>query len=152
MSSVHIDRFTRSTYSERMAIMAVDFRIIGFGFASHKGSEQVLIGSVNFSGPVTRAQTALNGFNSHYDGGDHNLLQHKILTSVDRIEGSRVFVKVTYLLRDSSGSIDDKFSGGVHVLVFADVSQGPVPPIFLGNKAAARLMTRPSRKKMTKVK
>jgi hypothetical protein len=127
-----------------MAIMALDFRIIGFGFASKKGSEQVLIGSVDFGRPVTRAQSALNGFNSHYDGGDHNLLQHKIITNIDRIEGSRVFVKVTYLLRDSSGNIDDKFSGGVHVLVFADVATGPVPPIFFGSTAAARLATRPA--------
>ena len=118
--------------------MALDFRIIGFGFASHKGSEQVLIGSVDFGQPVTRAQTALNGFDSHYDGGDHNLLEHKILTSVDHISGSRVFVKVTYLLRDSSGSIDDKFSGGVHVLVFADLATRPFPPIFVGSRNALR--------------
>lgn len=127
--------------------MALDFRIIGFGFASHKGSEQVLIGSVDFGHPVTRAESALNGFDSHYDGGDHNLLQHKILTSIDHIAGSRVFVKVTYLLRDSSGSIDDKFSGGVHVLVFADVSQGPVPPIFVGAKSAVKRATRAPRTK-----
>ena len=127
--------------------MALDFRIIGFGFASHKGSEQVLIGPVDFGHPVTRAQTALNGFDSHYDGGDHNLLEHKILTSVDHISGSRVFVKVTYLLRDSSGSIDDKFSGGVHVLVFADVSTRPLPPIFVGSRSAMRSTGRAARGK-----
>jgi hypothetical protein len=132
-----------------MANMALDFRIIGFGFASHEGSEQVLIGSVDFGRPVTRAESALNGFISRYDGGDHHLLEHRILTSIDHIAGSRVFVKVTYLLRDSSGSIDDKFSGGVHVLVFADVSQGPVPPIFVGAKNIAKRTTR-TKKKLAK--
>jgi|SoiMethySBSTD1v2_1073268.scaffolds.fasta_scaffold2128355_1 hypothetical protein len=132
--------------------MALDFRVIGFGFASHKGSEQVLIGSVDFGQPVTRAEVALKGFDSRYDGDDHNLLEHKILTRIDHIAGSRVFVKVTYLLRDSSGSIDDNFSGGVHVLVFADVSPRPLPPIFVGARDVATRATRAGRATRVKKK
>jgi hypothetical protein len=119
----------------------MDFRVIGFGFGSRKFGEHMLIGSVDFGAGnrVNRAEVALKGFDSHDDGEDHELLQHKILTSIDHIAGSRVFVKVRYLLRDSSGSIDDAYSGGVHVLVFADVSPRPTGPILVGaRKGTAR--------------
>src|SRR5262245_23653544 len=105
--------------------MALEFRVIGFGFNPSHGHEQVNVAPVPFSGPVLRAETALHGFISHFSDDDHNFFEHKILTSVDRIEGNRVFVKVTYLLRDKSGNIDDNFGGAVHVLVLADVSSKP---------------------------
>ena len=121
--------------------MTLDFRVIGFGFGPTTKKEQVLIGPVDFGANVTRAEVCLKGFDSRFENGDHNLLSHKILTRIDRIEGSRVFVKVTYLLRDSSGNIDDPYSGGVHVLVLADVAPRIHPPVFVGRlkrKARAR--------------
>jgi len=124
--------------------MAIDYRTIGFGFGSVRGREQELVGSVDFGLPVLRAEAALKGFISRFDGGDHHVYVHKIITSIDRIENSKVFVKVTYLLRDSSGNIDDPYSGGVHVLVFADVAPRLQPPILIRAKGSA------SRKKASK--
>lgn len=115
--------------------MALDFRVAGFGFGPTTEKEHVLIGPVDFGMTVTRAEVALKGFISQFVNDDHELFIHKILTRVDRIEGSKVFVEVTFLLRDHSGNIDDSYSGAVHVLVFADVTPRIRPPVFIGRKA-----------------
>jgi len=118
--------------------MALDFRSIGFGFGPVTGKEQVLVGHVDFTLPVTRAQTFLTGFISEFDNGDHHIFAHNIITSVDHIEDSKVFVKVNYLLRDDSGNIDDPYSGAVHVAVIADTVPRKPPVVFVRAKKAAR--------------
>ena len=116
--------------------MALDYRVIGVGFGPWIRGEHVAIHPVDFGMPVSRAEVALKGFISRFDGDDHELYIHKIMTSVDRIEGSKVFVKITYLLRDHSGNIDDSYSGAVQVLVFADVASQIRPPLFFGKRKA----------------
>ena len=124
--------------------MALDFRVMGFGFGPVTGKQQVLVGPVDFGQPVLRADAAIKGFESQFDEGDHHVHAHTVVASIDRIENTKVFVKVTYLLRDSSGNIDDPYSGGVQVLVIADLATRLRPPIFVGVKRRA------SRRKATK--
>ena len=117
--------------------MALEYRAVHFGLGPTTKKEMVAVHPVDFGRPVNRAEVALKGFISRFDSDDHELYIHKIRTYIDRIEGSKVYVKIIYLLRDHSGNIDDSFSGVVDVLVFADVAPQIRPPVFFG-KASAR--------------
>jgi hypothetical protein len=116
------EKQTQKNNNRKESVMAIDYRMIAFGFGPVTGREQELVGKVPFGGPVLRAETALQGFDSRFQEGDHHVHAHKIDTGVDRIEDSIVYVKVRYLLRDSSGDIDDPYWGAVWVLVIADVA------------------------------
>ena len=74
-----------------------------------------------FNGRVNKADVALNGFDIRYTDGDHHLLREMVDARVTAINDRTVFVAVDYLLRDSSGNIDDRYQGRVDVLVIADV-------------------------------
>lgn len=100
--------------------MPIDFRRTRINFDPTSGREQRETGAVVFSSQVRRAEAALNGYSITYNNGDHNILAQKIDVDVPRISGNTVFVDVNFLLRDSSGNIDDPFSGFVDVTVVAD--------------------------------
>ena len=76
--------------------------------------------TVPFTGTVRSAGAALNGFDITYNNGDHHLLREVIDLSVEHDTNS-VTVTASFLLRDNSGNIDDRFSGHVDCLIIADV-------------------------------
>lgn len=101
--------------------MALDFRSRTVSFNSTSGGPQRETDSVAFGRTVRAADVALKGFNIHYDNGDHNIFREQV--DIDRIDidGDVVSFAVDFVLRDSSGSFDDPYSGEVEVLVIADV-------------------------------
>lgn len=117
--------------------MSLDFREIGFGFGPVTGKSQELTYEMDFGQKVSKATVALKSFISRFVNSDHELHALEIITSISRIQNTKVTVKVTFLLRDYSGNIDDKFSGAVHVVVFADLAGNVQPPIFLNLNAKA---------------
>ena len=102
--------------------MAIDFRRGTINFDSTRGQIQSEVTSVVFRSPVTRADVALNGFDVQYTDGDHNLFRELIDARIEAIRDRTVDVRVNYLLRDSSGNIDDRYHGRVDVLVIAEVA------------------------------
>jgi len=102
-------------------IMAIDFRTVDIFFDPTSGREQNESGTVFFNSQVIRADVALKGFDIQYTDDDHNLFRQIINATITAVDGNGVTVNVTYLLRDSSGNIDDRFHGLVHALVIAEV-------------------------------
>jgi len=76
--------------------------------ASHKGETRV------------RAEAAINGFNIGFTNGDHHLLRTEIDASVVSVTLTTVRVRVTFSLRDSSGTFDDPYNGFVDVMVIVN--------------------------------
>lgn len=102
--------------------MAIDFRRTTVTFDPTQGREQSEQGAVVFNSAVRRADVALNGFDIRFTDGDHHVFREKIDARIERITDRTVFVRVDYLLRDSSGNIDDRYEGRVDVLVMAEVA------------------------------
>ena len=100
--------------------MPIDFRRTRITFDPTSGREQRETGAVVFPTNVRRAEAAINGYSITYNNGDHHILAQKIDVDQPRISANTVFVDVNFLLRDSSGNIDDPFSGFVDVTVIAD--------------------------------
>jgi hypothetical protein len=100
--------------------MPIDFRRTRVVFDPTQGREQRETGAVVFPSAVRRAEAAINGYAITYNNGDHHILAQKIDVDPPRISANTVFVDVNFLLRDSSGSIDDPFSGFVDVTVIVD--------------------------------
>jgi hypothetical protein len=118
--------------------MALEFRSAGFGFASAKGKTQEIVGRINFSKPVLKADVALQGFDLQFDNADHELHRISVRATVTKIDLISAWVSVKILLRDHSGNIDDKYSGSVSVLVFAETGQLPhVPNLMFKSKSKA---------------
>ena len=102
--------------------MATQFRYVRIKFDPTKGRTQREPGSVNFSRRVRRVGLALNGFNMKFTDRDRSLWEQKINieeTSV-KIDGRNVQFNVSFLLRDASGRIDDRFEGYVDVLAIGE--------------------------------
>ncbi len=78
--------------------------------------------TVTFPSPVRTAQIALNGFDVQYSDGDHHILRQIVDISEPTISGNAVSYRVTFLLRDGSGNIDDRYQGTVDTLVIADTA------------------------------
>ena len=100
--------------------MPIDFRRTRVTFDPTRGREQRETGAVVFPSAVQRAEAAVNGYAITYNNGDHHILAQKIDVDPPRIVNNTVFDDVNFLLRDSSGNIDDPFSGFVDVMVVAD--------------------------------
>jgi hypothetical protein len=104
------------------ANMAIDFRRTSITFDPTRGQIQSEVASVVFNGRVVRADAALNGFDVQFTDGDHHVFRQLIDARIEAIRNNVVDVRVDYLLRDSSGNIDDRYNGRVDVLVIADVA------------------------------
>jgi hypothetical protein len=102
-------------------IMALDFRPVSIHFDPTSGITQIETATAVFQDrKVINAEVVLKSFDIQYNNGDHHVLRAQIVPSVARIrEGNAVDVQVQFLLRDSSGNIDDPFSGTIEVLVIA---------------------------------
>ena len=100
--------------------MSLDFKSKKVVFNSNEGIEQNETATFNFNKKVIRAEALINGFDIQYTRGDRHILQQKIDTRVSLINGNNVEVDVAFLLRDSSGNIDDPYEGSVDVVVIAE--------------------------------
>jgi hypothetical protein len=100
--------------------MAIRFTSRRIDFDPTVGRTQVERITVPFTGTVRSAGAALKGFDVTYNNGDHELLREVIDLNVEHDTNS-VTVTASLLLRDSSGNIDDPFSGHVECLIIADV-------------------------------
>ncbi len=102
--------------------MPIDFRRIGITFDPTRGQTQNEVATVVFNSRVIRADAALNGFDVQFTDGDHHIFRQVIDARISTVNANTVTVGVSYLLRDSSGNIDDRYHGRVDVLVIAEVA------------------------------
>jgi hypothetical protein len=102
--------------------MAIDFRRVSITFDPTKGQTQNEAATVVFNSRVIRADVALNGFDVQFTDGDHHVFREVIDARIATVSNNTVTVGVSYLLRDSSGNIDDRYHGRVDALVLAEVA------------------------------
>ncbi|WP_452597627.1 hypothetical protein [Pontimicrobium sp. MEBiC01747] len=98
----------------------VSFKELSITFDSTKGKKQREIATAVFKSKVKSAQAVLKGFNIRYTDGDHHVLEQEIDLDITKIVGNTVTVAADFLLRDSSGHIDDRFHGWVQCVVIAN--------------------------------
>src|ERR1700757_4426332 len=98
---------------------AVRFQTLNFDFLSATGSEQKLQKNAIFPSNVLQASAAIGGLEIGYTNSDHHLWKQTIKLKLDPVQNV-VPVEVTYLLRDSSGDVDDPYDGKIDVLVIAE--------------------------------
>jgi hypothetical protein len=92
-------------------------------FGPHSGSGQELTTIVTMPAVVTQATAILTGFNSQFSGNhDHHLGMLNIEVDVPPggISGLDVEVKVTFGLRDWTGTWDDEYEGNVFFTVIGE--------------------------------
>ena len=102
--------------------MALDFRTVTINFAPTTGAPGRETATAVFGSTVTKANAALRGFDIRFNNGDHHILRELVDIDVEQILNNTVRVADDYLLRDSTGNIDDPYSGTVEVVVMADVA------------------------------
>ena len=101
--------------------MAIQFKAGKVNFDASTGRQREPL-TVTFPGRTVRsANAALKGFNIEFTNGDHEIVRQEIDIDVIGVVGEAVNLSVDFLLRDSSGNIDDPYKGSVEVLVIADV-------------------------------
>ena len=103
--------------------MALEFSDqLTFSFNPSAGRvQQLTLRTAPLHGNVTRVQAFLKGFDITYNDGNHHMLREKIDLDavVDSAHSTTVDVTARFLLRNSSGNIDDSFSGNVRAVVIA---------------------------------
>lgn len=98
----------------------VVFREGWINFPPTTGRRQRGTSVIDFRQSITTYQVMLKGFNIRYDNGDHHILE----TEVDldsSVSGTSVTVNGDFLLRDSSGNIDDPYKGWINYVVIAEL-------------------------------
>ena len=102
--------------------MAIDFQRVSVSFEPPiTGREYSRRGAAVFGGTVRKAEVVVAQFDMFFRPGEHPIHEQAIGTRITAINGPRVDVDVSILLRDASGNIDDPYGGAVDVLVIADV-------------------------------
>lgn len=101
--------------------MALDFRVLSLDLPAVRDRAQRVTATATFGGRVRTAQALLKGFEIGYTEADHHVWRNILGADLVRVSGNRVDVAVDYLFRDSSGNIDDRYSGKCEVLVVAEV-------------------------------
>lgn len=92
-----------------------------------KGRKQRESTNVALNGNLLRrdkVEAVLKGFHAGYTDSDHHVLDLEVDLDVTNVNTSAntVTVAADYLLRDSSGNIDDRFDGFVQEVVIAEVA------------------------------
>ena len=100
--------------------MALEMRQVHIPMDITIGTKERERGSATFRGKVRSAEAMLKGFNIRYTNGDHHVLEQEIDLDVVRIDGNTVEIAADFLIRDSSGHIDDPYAGWVQAVVVAD--------------------------------
>lgn len=89
-------------------------------FPQRSGGPQEQQRTVAFNGNVRTVALALGGFDIGYNNSDHHLLRQRIDSDVLSVNANVVVVRVTFSLRDDSGTFDDPYSGYVDLVLVAD--------------------------------
>jgi hypothetical protein len=105
--------------------MALEMRQLTMNFDATSGIVQEQQATAVFSARVEKAEAMLKGFDIRYTNGDHHVLQQRIDLDVIAINNNTVTISSQFLLRDSSGNIDDPFRGFVQAVVIADTAASP---------------------------
>lgn len=98
------------------------FREGWISFPRTTGRKQRVSTTVNIGRRIVSHQALLKGFNIRYDNGDHHILENEIDLD-SSISGTSVQVWGDFLLRDSSGNIDDPYQGWINFVVIAEVER-----------------------------
>jgi len=99
----------------------LDFQSRRFNFPSRSGFIQTQEQTFDFPSNIRRAEAFVNGFNIGFTDEDHHIFRHEINTAIVRTLEDTVTVRATFLLRDSSGNIDDRYDGFIDVVVVVDL-------------------------------
>ena len=104
--------------------MALAFKTTTVNFDPTSGQLQSEPGHATFSSRVRVADVAIKGFVIGYTDGDHHVLTEEVRVHPGSVSvtGPTVDFRVDFLIRDSSGNIDDRYGGSVDVLVMADLA------------------------------
>lgn len=105
--------------------MALEFRQLTIRFDPTRGRAQREFATAVFGSRVQKAEAMLKGFNIGYTDGDRHIFREEIDLDITAIQGNTVTVAADFLLRDSSGHIDDRFNGWVQAIVVADTAADP---------------------------
>jgi hypothetical protein len=105
--------------------MAIDFRELTITFDPTSGRAQRESATAVFGAQVQKAQAMLKGFHIQYTGSDHHVWQQQVDLDVTAIDNNSVTVAADFLIRDSSGNIDDAYHGWVQAVVVADTAANP---------------------------
>ena len=100
--------------------MALEFQTVRVNFPSRRDAEHSINRTTTFSRNIRTVGAAINGFDVTFNNGDHNFLREKVDISPISVSGRTATFTVNMLLRDSSGNIDDPYSGFVDVMLIAD--------------------------------
>lgn len=101
--------------------MSIAFQSTWVNFDSSRGRKQTEPGHVTFNRNVKTANAALKGFKLGFTDQDRWFYEQEVDVDNIRVNGTTVDFDVDLLLRDSSGSTDDRFEGVVEILVIADL-------------------------------
>jgi hypothetical protein len=105
--------------------MAIEFRELTITFDPTSGRAQRESATAVFNSPVQQAEAMLKGFHIQYTGSDHHIWQQQVDLDITAINNNSVTVAADFLLRDSSGNIDDAYNGWVQAVVVADTAANP---------------------------
>lgn len=100
--------------------MTIDFQRQRAVFPSTTGRSQSTELVFVFPSVVRKAESAINGYSIGFSSSDHHLYRVQVDSTVTSISLNVVRVRVDYLLRDSSGNIDDPYDGYVDVVTLVD--------------------------------
>lgn len=100
--------------------MPVDFQSRRLSFPSRSGFIQTQEQTFDFPSSITKGEAFINGFNIGFTDNDHEIFRQEINTGIVRIIEDTITVRATFLLRDSSGNIDDRYDGFIDVVVVVD--------------------------------
>lgn len=108
--------------------MAIAFETVRLDYDPTSGQTQRQKGTAVFRGNVRSFGLAIGGWDMEYTNGDHHVLRQRIEICESKavIKLNTVTFSTDFLLRDSSGNIDDPFKGYIDVLVIADIATGGV--------------------------
>lgn len=107
--------------------MAIEFKQFTINFDPTKGRKQRETTNVALNGNLLRrdkVEAVLKGFHAGYTDKDHHVLEIEVDLDITNVNTSSntVTVAADFLLRDSSGNIDDRFDGFVQGVVIAEVA------------------------------
>ncbi|MCP3999892.1 MAG: S8 family serine peptidase [Gammaproteobacteria bacterium] len=114
-----------NTQAALQALLGVPNREIAFregwiSFPQTVGIRQRKSATINFGRRIVTHQAMLKGFNISYSNGDHHILENEIDLD-SSVSGTTVTVTGDFLLRDSSGNIDDPYRGWINFVVAAEL-------------------------------
>jgi hypothetical protein len=105
--------------------MAIEFRELTINFDPTSGRPQRESATAVFNAQVQKAQAMLKGFHIQYTSSDRPFWQQQIDLDITQINNNTVTVAADFLIRDSSGNIDDRYHGWVQAVVVADTAANP---------------------------